>query len=38
LSNGPNSASTGWLFQARNHNDNGSYTVTAYAICANVAP
>jgi hypothetical protein len=35
ISSGPNASNTGWQVLARRA-DNGSYTVTAYALCANV--
>jgi hypothetical protein len=38
VSNGPNAANTSWVVQARLDDDSGSYTVTAYAMCANVSP
>jgi hypothetical protein len=38
LSSGPNSNNTGWQVAARNNNDNASFNVTAYALCANVSP
>ena len=37
ISSGPNATNTGWQVSARRI-DNGSYTVTAYALCADVNP
>jgi hypothetical protein len=37
LTSAPNATNTGWQIQARNHNDNATFRVTAYAICANAS-
>jgi hypothetical protein len=38
FSSGPNASNSGWQVAARSNNDNSTFGVTAYAICATVSP